>query len=873
MSESEDQTRLLDEFFKSLGEVDEESQKWKEYYESLTKMMQLLFEFVASRTGDIARFQLYGSSAENLKNYSFDDVGDLDLLLVLGNDFLVDEAMLEYDLPRNPAFVKIKGTGHPLFQSILAEDTDYVSASEIKELNPIVDMAVFGLTFFPRLIQAVTSHFPAPPINSTLRERDTFSPALTVDVSAIMESRNILSRRLEQLKELDIQNVDPRELEILPVSLCSMRNVEYTSQHAEVFDDFLQHFKDSVQSLCNNPRGILPGIPDFAYDIFLSERAKNIRERFCHIEHHLKIKSGSKAEGSSAMAVTPEVDVVDDNQNKSWTCKQVDKQISCTDCAEKANLKQAIDEEGVAGCVGASRDVNSYDNSINAEPQSQDDVHVVTEPDIHKIRQGPKDGFFSQTFQGFSEDDMKAFQEWLVEEKAEDLFNFIATVEPVKELRTPFTNKSETCTQAVSFDIVPTLQARGWPKVAQRWINRKRAWPPPDTIHRIVQGGFHLVVKPPKSGGCPETDFRLSFSHAEYLLSQELNDMQRQCYRTLKKYYSLYLRTEPKCLVTYHLKTLFLKTCEKTGPEMWTEDKRTDCMTELLKNLHYALKEKCLRHFFIADYNLFDIENIEAPHVLDSLAEKVEQFLSNPTKCLPELISGTRPHDVPSKYNEEVTTKHEERLGAAFEGTSVGSDSEQRGQLATKNEERTHTSSQEESSRRLSHICTEEDVARMNSSRQTATNTSQGARFHDLKDRYIHICLDLLTKAAEDGSMEDLDPLERSLVEDIRELTNVYKFHPQKLLEQFEKRLGCAYAWMFAKCEFYTKQSMLAGIKNNVKLIKHMVLQDGAFGSPRDYSLLFPVEGFVNTHRRMRRILKSMEPKQPIAEKDDIPLD
>ena len=49
-------------------------------------------------------------------------------------------------------------------------------------------------------------------------------------------------------------------------------------------------------------------------------------------------------------------------------------QISCTDCAEKANLKQAIDEEGVEGCVGASRDVNSYDNSINAEPQSQDDL-------------------------------------------------------------------------------------------------------------------------------------------------------------------------------------------------------------------------------------------------------------------------------------------------------------------------------------------------------------------------------------------------------------------------------------------------------------------------------------------------------------------
>lgn len=867
MSEGNDQTRLLDEFFKSLGEVDEESQKWKEYHESVNKMMQLLFDFMASRTGDIAKIQLYGSSAENLKNYSFDDVGDLDLLLVLGNDYAVDEASLEY-LPTNPAFVKIKGTGHPLLQSFQAEDTEYISAADVKELNPFVDVALFSLTFFPRLFKAVTSHFPAPPFNSTLRERDTFSPALTMDFSAIMESPNILSRRLEQLKELDIENVDPRELEILPASLCSIRNVDYTSHHAELFDEFLQHFKDSVQSLRNNPMGILPGIPNFARDICFSEKAKEIRKRFYHIENHSRIKSRSKAESSASMVVTPEVEVVDDIQNKSCMCKQVDKAVSCRDCADKANSKQVIGEEGVVGCVGATREINSYDNSINAELQSQDDVHVVTEPDIQKTREGPKDGFFSQTFQSLSEEDMAAFLEWLVEEKAEDFFNFIDTVEPVKELQSPFTKESEKCTQALSFDIVPALQARGWPKVAREWIKRKRAWPPPDTIHRIIQEGFHLVVKPPKSGGCPETDFRLSFSHAEYLLSRELNDMQRQCYRALKKYYSLYLRTEPKCLVTYHLKTLFLQTCENSGEGMWTEDNRTACMMKLLKNLHYALTEKCLRHFFITDCNLFDMENIETPHVLDSLAEKVEQFMRNPTECLPELIPGTRPLDVLSKCNEEGTTKPLEDPGASSKDTLARSDTEQRGQLVTKNQENTYSSSQNMSSMTMSHTSTDEDTIRKNNSGEVARNIWQGARFHDLKDQYNHICLNLLTKAAEDGNMEELDPLERSLVEDIRELTNVYNFHPQRLLEQFEKRWQSTYAWMFASCEFYTKQSMLAGIKNNVKLIKHMVLQDGLIGSPRDYSLVFPVDTFVNSYRRMQRILKSTKPKE-----DDIPLD
>ena len=258
---------------------------------------------------------------------------------------------------------------------------------------------------------------------------------------------------------------------------------------------------------------------------------------------------------------------------------------------------------------------------------------------------------------------------------------------------------------------------------------------------------------------------------------------------------------------------------------------------------------------------------------LDSLAEKVEQFISNPTKLLAELIPATRPHDA-SKYNEEATTKQGEDPGASFEDTIVRIDSEQRGQLAAKNEERTLSVSQAESSGRISHTCTEEDAVGKNSSTETAKNTWQGARFHDLKDRYIHLCLDLLTaKAAEDGNMEELDQLEKSLVEDIRELTNVYNLHPHKLLEQFEKRWQHTYGWLFAKCEFYTKQSLLASIKNTVKLIKHMVLKDGVIGSPRDYSLLFPVDGFVNCHRRMQRILKSMEPEGPTVKEDDIPLD
>ncbi|KAL9965289.1 hypothetical protein ACROYT_G029064 [Oculina patagonica] len=863
MSESEDRAKLLNELFKSLGEVDEESQKWKEYHESALNILQLMHEFMGSKV-EIVKARVYGSSAENLKIYSFDDVGDLDLLLFLGEDYVVDECMLEY-LPTNPAFVKIKGTGHPLLQSILAEDTEYISTSEIKDLNPFVDSYLFGATVLPRIVKLMTSHLPEPPLNSSVRERNADSPALTCDFSTLMDSRDVLSRRLEQLKQLNIQNLDPGELELIPATLCAFGQVDYTPQHAEVFDDFVQHLKDSVQSLCSNPGGIIQGIPSFAREIWSSEKAKEIRDRFCNIENGTEIESGSKQEDKSMMAVTPEAVARDENENRSSNCRQADHTISSSDFAENVHLEQTLGDEGMEGCVGG-KDVNSHDTS-KAKLHGHE---RVAENDIHQVENLCQDhmgGSFSQIFKSIPEEDMEAFLDWLKKEKEEEFFDFLKTAEPVRELQFPYSDESQKCTQSLSFDVVPALQARGWPKVAREWINRRRKWPSPDTVYRIIQEGFHIVVKPPKSGGCPETDFRLSFSHAEFLLSQELNDIQRQCYRGLKKYHSVYLRTEPKCLVTYHLKTIFLQTCEKTGAEMWTEENRTACMMNLLANLHKALTKKYLSHFFITACNLLDMENIETPLLLESLAVKVEQFMRNPMAFSPNLIpvQGTR------RPGEEAIAKQGKDIEASTENTLPRSDPKQCGLLAKKNEEKKASPSQEQASRTKSG--TAKDAIRINGSRETRTTSLKGARFHDLKDLYIRTCLELLTMAVEDGSTEELDPLERSLVEEIRELISVYNFRPEKLMEEFESRWQLIYQRMFLNCEFNTKEAMLAAMKNEIKLIKHMVLGDGVLGSPRDYSLVFPVDGFVNVYGRMKRMLSSVEPKQPTAKMDDIPLD
>ena len=129
-------------------------------------------------------------------------------------------------------------------------------------------------------------------------------------------------------------------------------------------------------------------------------------------------------------------------------------------------------------------------------------------------------------------------------------------------------------------DFVPAFKSQGWPKVAQEWVKRKRKWPSPDMVDKVIQEGFHLVVNAPENDGNPDCDFRISFSHAEYLLSQEMNDVQRECYRCLKKCHRAYLSTEPKSLVSFHLKNILLRTIEETGAEMWTESNRANCMME-----------------------------------------------------------------------------------------------------------------------------------------------------------------------------------------------------------------------------------------------------------------------------------------------------
>ena len=61
------------------------------------------------------------------------------------------------------------------------------------------------------------------------------------------------------------------------------------------------------------------------------------------------------------------------------------------------------------------------------------------------------------------------------------------------------TEKAQSHDIVGGFDFVPALRCRGWPKIAQDWIKQVRKWPSPEIVDRIVQEGFHLVVKAAQS--------------------------------------------------------------------------------------------------------------------------------------------------------------------------------------------------------------------------------------------------------------------------------------------------------------------------------------------------------------------------------------
>lgn len=426
-------------------------------------------------------------------------------------------------------------------------------------------------------------------------------------------------------------------------------------------------------------------------------------------------------------------------------------------------------------------------------------------------------------------------------------------------------------------DFVPALKAPGWPKVAEEWIRRERKWPSPEVVGNVIKDGFHLVVKSSKVGGNPNCDFRISFSHAEYLLSKEMNDIQRECYRCLKKYHRAYLSKYPKGLVTFHLKNILFQTIEETGSEVWTESNQALCLMKLLRNLLKALTEKNLPHFFVKSYNMFCVDYIEDPEVLEKLASKVGQIMQNPRQFAKEVIQMENSQD----------ERHVQKERGVGRGREVDSCSKHvTGKQAQKDELIEETP------------CTDDTLTGPQIKQTKASHEGNspfaGKRYQDLKVSFLAISNELTDIAFNEHEgvtpLKLLDPLETSLVQDIREIRKQLDFTREEFSKMFElmgtpvllKLLLSTEAIMKRRVILHGIQSALENFKyvlrhhddeeGSVKALSLML--DPAAEDPIDLNNIFPAGGGTQLVRMITgNYTPDLKSDKPPVDLNEIPLD
>ena len=580
-----------------------------------------------------------------------------------------------------------------------------------------------------------------------------------------------MSSEIERLSNPNtLINVDVADWEWLVHALCCLRGIEYSKQHASVMEEYFDHAKEVQRSF--REKGLLAKpetFPLLLQELVFSDRVRNLRERVREIESRMENESGRREEfASSREAQQKDSQVAEKcdekksgggNDGRSLTTPFLEYEGEKSECP---SLQTAIDPtiEEPSGCSEnempkLTTEITKGEKHVINKNKSEDEGLMneeipILKPNEEQQNPGstvPEDPFIEADPQK-GEEDLKTllsqtdhfFQHFFCQSKAEAT----NTEQDPKEQQTP--NNTPVTPIVGGFDLVPALKCSGWPKVAMEWIKRERNWPSPDIVAKVVNEGFHLVVKSPKKAITPECDFRLSFSHAEYLLSQEMNDTQRDCYRCLKTFHRGYLKNEAeisssseeakslkttemsKGLVTFHLKNIFLKTIESTDPEMWNDDNRTECMRMLFGNLSEALIQRDLRHYFVDSYNLFCEDYIDNPEILDYLAEKVVKIIDDPegvAKCI------------------EEKEKKLQKGDNAGKGSGAGQSSPP--SLANSEQGR------------------------------AAVQGNSGYRYHDLRDTYLAVGQELIGMAFNEDPLRDVPDTERRLVEDLRELIVKHK--------------------------------------------------------------------------------------------------
>ena len=783
----DEKTQELSLQFKSLGEQND-AENWREHGQMI--LFYVLKQYLKDQEKDTENDTLlrpYGSAAEDLKCIEPDDVGDVDIVIYPDSDnLMIHEELIEY-LPENPMHVRIKGADHPVLKSCLVEDKEYVATSALKKFHP----AIYGRAA-PYIVDITTRAHQqimlTPELSSLLQSTSYLkdkeaSPAITVN----------FTRSLNKQPSDASPHVHTEEWEWLVHVFCNLTGTVYTKEHAKVIDDITQ-FMNEVGMYLDNKRlntvsEMLPAIIEF----YQSDRAKTLQARFQSIsknqphdyETRRKKNMESQKIGEKQHVLSGEQPRKENNANLF--------QRKCSSC-ELPCVKTEHCEEAQTNAGESHSDGNRSGNG-DCDAMDERSEKKRSEDFVENHISSEKEQLLTmQKYQSPSQGEAEAREKRILNLVFDHLFGSITELGEHSIKEAANVTDFEKCSdhQEGGFDFVPAFKAPGWPMVAQEWIRRERKWPSQKVIDQILQEGFHLVVKAPKNGGNLECDFRISFANAEFLLSRELNEVQRECYRCLKKFHRAYLSTKPKSLVSFHLKNLFLKTVEETGAEMWTQSKRVECMMKLFRNLLEALRKRDLRHFFVRSYNLFSIDYIADPNILEPLVGICEKIIENPMQFVRKLTQ---------RQNSEQTKKEQNCMSA----------------LTTQGQSDVH---QEVSCKGIEKEFKE------------ATNQDRisidSFRYHDLREIFLSTSKEMTDLAFKDPRciLQSLHSLEKSIIEDLREIEKYHIIQVADFPKMFDIYWDTAYFKIRFSQEPNIRSCILDGIKSVLEWCKYVLKQE-----------------------------------------------
>ena len=252
---------------------------------------------------------------------------------------------------------------------------------------------------------------------------------------------------------------------------------------------------------------------------------------------------------------------------------------------------------------------------------------------------------------------------------------------------------------------------------------------------------------------------------------------------------------------------------------MWTERNTAECMMKILGNLLEALERKDLRHFFVKSYNLFGVDYVENPEVLESLAGKVAEIMKDPKRFTMQLIQSrdeTKQLEKPEIHVlQETFSKGEPNAVAKTAKCDYQMQPEE---FSSKSIDDTKRSKKE-------------DVSAPLPPNKAIKGRSPFPvyEYHDLKDLYLNAIKELLHVAFDDAvcRLEDMNPLQSSLVQELRELVRSEDFPVEELpgvLESSWETMG--YLKVRLSSEPDMRRRILLAIQSQIEMRKYILHQD-----------------------------------------------